>query len=128
MFNILGSSPVRVWVHTTLSISLYFFKLINLFILQYCIGFAIHWLEATMGVHVFPIPNPPHFFVCVCEQVHNKPSSALWNSLPLYPRAFQARDISTYLELLKYLQHPYPYAPYLTKYLYIPKFVLQFSN
>ena len=26
--------------------------------LQYCIGFAIHWLESTMGVHVFTILNP----------------------------------------------------------------------
>ena len=29
--------------------------LIIYFILQYCIGFAIHWLESAMSVHVFPI-------------------------------------------------------------------------
>ena len=28
------------------------------FTLQYCIGFAIHWLESAMGVHVFLILNP----------------------------------------------------------------------
>ena len=38
----------------------FFFSLlfIYLFTLQYCIGFAIHWHESSMALHVFPILNP----------------------------------------------------------------------
>ena len=42
--------------HLTNCIS--FLKLIY-FTLQHCIGFAIRSLESAMGVHVFPILNPP---------------------------------------------------------------------
>ena len=31
----------------------------RLITLQYCGGFAIHWHESSMGVHVSPILNPP---------------------------------------------------------------------
>ena len=40
---------LEVWVY----LSLIYFTL------YYCIGFTIYWLESTMGVHVFPILNPP---------------------------------------------------------------------
>ena len=41
------------------NIIFFFFSVLFIyFTLQYCIGFAIHWLESAMGVHVFRILNP----------------------------------------------------------------------
>ena len=44
----------------TKGIFLFFFLILLLlyFTLQYCIGFAIHWHESTMGVHAIPNMNP----------------------------------------------------------------------
>ena len=59
----------NVWIQSILLFYIewchFFFLLPFIFIswrlitLQYCSGFAIHWHEPAMDLHVFPIPIPP---------------------------------------------------------------------
>ena len=49
-----------VWVFFNINLFYFNWRLITL---QYCIGFAIHWHESAMGVHVLtplPPPSPYH--------------------------------------------------------------------
>ena len=59
----------------------FFYKFLFLlyFALQYCIGFAIHWHESAMGVHEFPILNPPPT---------SHPISSLWIFPVHQPQAY----------------------------------------
>ena len=65
--NLMWYKKYRLGILTSGGYYVSFFLLKNFFSvylciyfnLQYCIGFAIHWLESAMGVHVFLILNPP---------------------------------------------------------------------
>ena len=51
------------------------FKILLYFTLQYCIGFAIYWHKSTMGVHMFPILNPPPTSLSICSIIWRHKSS-----------------------------------------------------
>ena len=59
-----NKSYTHIPPHTTTAGSFLFFVSFifiswRLITLQYCSGFAIHWHESSMDLHVFPIPIPP---------------------------------------------------------------------
>ena len=49
--------------------SVLFYYFIYLFIFLFVVNFVIHWNEAAMGLHVFPIPIPPPTSVLLQQEI-----------------------------------------------------------
>ena len=73
-------------------------KILLSFTLQYCIGFAMHQHESAMGVHEFPILNPPPHTISLGDP--SAPASSI-----LYPASNLDWQFITYMILYMFQCH-----------------------